>query len=677
MGLQEIEAKPNDGNPGFLVDQNTGDMTTGHRTASQGVSFQTGRAITFSATSWLPRFKTVEGLRSVTARAAVTAEVCVLWLCIGVIWDNGLCGESNRAQKAAPVPQSTTAQALEQDQQWDRAEVLARQLSSVRAELDDAWIAGSGAVDALAGDVSSLRADLDTVPIAGSKAGQPTEAETKHRQALDQERARADALARELGSLRAKIDAAWMVGSEAVEAAEAKVKQALEQERRRADALARELRSVQAELDAARMAGQEAVQTAAAQAEQKQVLKQERNRAETLGRELASVRAELDTARTTGLEAARTAEAAKTGQERAFKEERDKTERLTRELASARKEAEARSALLAAAQAEVLRATEKNKAIAAEQTPALASERERAETLARELTSVRAELDTARAAGLEAARTAEAAKTGQARAFKEERDKTERLTRELASARKEAEARSALLAAAHAEVFQVMQTNEAAAAEQKLALARERYRAAPLARELASVRSELEAAKQQIAALNEHAPQLIVDNSQQRMAEPSSRTIEEKAPPPKQISGEAVALIPQRSSASELPRPQPSSTASEAAPDLGRRVAMRTEESTSASAASRPSADEQRLLARANALLRQADISGARPLLEHALERGSAQAAFMLAETYDARVLQSWSARGISADLAKARELYERAQAGGIEDAKERIRTLQ
>jgi hypothetical protein len=48
----------------------------------------------------------------------------------------------------------------------------------------------------------------------------------------------------------------------------------------------------------------------------------------------------------------------------------------------------------------------------------------------------------------------------------------------------------------------------------------------------------------------------------------------------------------------------------------------------------------------------------------------------MLAETYDARVLQSWRARGISGDLAKARELYERAQAGGIEDAKERIETL-
>jgi hypothetical protein len=293
---------------------------------------------------------------------------------------------------------------------------------------------------------------------------------------------------------------------------------------------------------------------------------------------------------------------------------------------------------------------------------------------------VRAELDTARVSGQQAAQSAEAAKIGQERALKEERDKTERLTRELASARKEAEARSALLAAAHAEVLQAMQTSEAAAAEQKLALARERDRADPLARELASVKNELEAANRQIAALNAHAVasrQLTVDSSQLRMAEPSSRMAEDKAPRPQQISGEAVASIPGPSSASELPRPEPQSTAPEAASDSDRKVAMRTERSASESAASRPSADEQRLLARANALLRQAEISSARPLLERALERGSARAAFMLAETYDARVLQSWRVRGISGDPAKARELYERAQAGGIEDAKERIRTLQ
>jgi hypothetical protein len=314
------------------------------------------------------------------------------------------------------------------------------------------------------------------------------------------------------------------------------------------------------------------------------------------------------------------------------------------------------------------------------QKQALDQERGRADTLARELTSLRAELDAARATGLEAVQAAEAAKIEQKLAFGKERDKSETLARELASARKEAEARSALLAAAHAEVLQVTETNRAIAAEQKLALASERDRADALTRDLTSVRNELEAGNRQIAALNPlralHSREPAVDSSQERMAESSSRTIEGKGRSPEQISGEAVASTSGRSSASELPRPEAQSTAREAASDLGPKVAMGTERSTSASAASRSLVEEQRLLARANALLRQGDISGTRLLLEHALERGSARAAFMLAETHDARVLRSWRARGISGDLTKARELYERAQAGGIEDAKERIETL-
>ena len=261
-------------------------------------------------------------------------------------------------------------------------------------------------------------------------------------------------------------------------------------------------------------------------------------------------------------------------------------------------------------------------------------------------------------------RTAEAAEVEQKLASEKERDKSETLARELASARKEAEERSALLAAAHAEVLQARETNTAIGAEQKLALASERDRADALTRELTSVRNKLEAGNWQIAALNAfralHPREPAIDSSEERIAESSSRAIAGKGRSPEQISGEAVASTSGRSCASELPRPKPQSTAREAASDLDPEVAMGTARSTSASAASRSLVDELRLLARANALLRQDDISGARPLLEHVLERGSARAAFMLAETYDARVLQSWRARGISGDLTKARELYER-----------------
>jgi len=501
--------------------------------------------------------------------------------------------------KAAQAPQSAPAserkQVLENEQERDRLEAIARELTS------------------------SLRGELDALRSAAEAA------RIKQRQALDQERDRADALARELTSLWAELDTARIVGSEAMQVPEAEIKQkqALDQERDRADALARELTSLRAELDAARIAGPEVVQAREAEIKQKQALEQERGRADTIARELTSLRAELDAARIVGPEAEQ------------------------------------------AAAAEV------------EHKQALKQERDRAEALARELTSLQAELDTTRAAGLETARTAEAAKIQQKLAFGKERDKTETLARELASARKEAEERSALLAAAHAEVLQVTATNGAIAAEQKLALASERDRADALARELTSARNELEAGNRQIAALNAlHSRESAVDRAQARMAESSSRAIEGKGRSPEQTSGKAVTSISGRSSVSELPRPEAPSAAREAASDLVPKVAMGTERSTSASAAPPSLVDEQRLLARANALLGQADISGARPLLQYALEHGSARAAFMLAETYDARVLQSWRASGISGDRAKARELYERAQAGGIEDAKERIEAL-
>ncbi|MGB8609180.1 MAG: hypothetical protein WCE28_29610 [Bradyrhizobium sp.] len=406
-------------------------------------------------------------------------------------------------------------------------------------------------------------------------------------------------------------------------------KQALEQKEQ--EWFARSLTSLlRGELGEVRSASESAAE--AERIKQKQSLEQERGRADTLAREVTSLRAELDAARNEGSKAAQAAGA----------------------------EVEQKQAL--------------------EQV--LKQERDRAAALASELISLRGELDTERAASLAAVRAAEAAKIEQQLAFGKECAKTETLARELASARKEAEERSALLAVAHAETLQMTEINSANAATQELGRASERNRADDLARELTSVRNELEAGKKQIAALNAlltlHSREPAADSSQACIIESSSRTIERQGRSQERISGEAVASTSERSSAAELARPeaQARSTAREAASDLGPKLGTGSERSAVASAATHSLVDEQRLLARANALLRQADISGARPLLEHALEHGSARAAFMLAETYDARVLQSWRARGISGDLTKARQLYERAQAGGIEDAKERIEAL-
>jgi TPR repeat protein len=87
-------------------------------------------------------------------------------------------------------------------------------------------------------------------------------------------------------------------------------------------------------------------------------------------------------------------------------------------------------------------------------------------------------------------------------------------------------------------------------------------------------------------------------------------------------------------------------------------------------------AGETRLIARAESLIKQSDFAGARLLLEHALEKGSARAAFMMAETYDWRALRSVQAYGIRGDAEKARELYELAAVAGVDQARERLEAL-
>jgi hypothetical protein len=71
--------------------------------------------------------------------------------------------------------------------------------------------------------------------------------------------------------------------------------------------------------------------------------------------------------------------------------------------------------------------------------------------------------------------------------------------------------------------------------------------------------------------------------------------------------------------------------------------------------------------------LKHGDISGARLVLERALQAGSNRAAFQLAETYDPRQLSRWRAFGIRGDWDRAQALYLQAQRAGIVEAQARI----
>jgi hypothetical protein len=101
----------------------------------------------------------------------------------------------------------------------------------------------------------------------------------------------------------------------------------------------------------------------------------------------------------------------------------------------------------------------------------------------------------------------------------------------------------------------------------------------------------------------------------------------------------------------------------------------RSDSSTSTVVAS--AVDEAKWMARAQFLIGQGDVAGARHFLERVVEGGSANAAFLLAETYDWRMLRALQVYGVRGDTKRAMDLYGIALAGGIDKAKERISALE
>jgi hypothetical protein len=125
-------------------------------------------------------------------------------------------------------------------------------------------------------------------------------------------------------------------------------------------------------------------------------------------------------------------------------------------------------------------------------------------------------------------------------------------------------------------------------------------------------------------------------------------------------------------------------TSSDAMPDDATAGASRRLTRSNGSQPSRPqppgamsSPEEAKLVARAESLIKQFDFASARLLLAYALEKGSARAAFMMAETYDWQILRSLQAYAVRGDDQRAREFYQLAAAAGIEKARERVEAWQ
>lgn len=81
-------------------------------------------------------------------------------------------------------------------------------------------------------------------------------------------------------------------------------------------------------------------------------------------------------------------------------------------------------------------------------------------------------------------------------------------------------------------------------------------------------------------------------------------------------------------------------------------------------------------LAIAAALIAKGEIAAARLKIAAADPEANPQAAMALAETFDPNMLAAWGARGVDADVRRARALYGRALGEGILKAKQRLDAL-
>ena len=243
------------------------------------------------------------------------------------------------------------------------------------------------------------------------------------------------------------------------------------------------------------------------------------------------------------------------------------------------------------------------------------------------------------AAGVKEA--AERSADEQRRALQQERDKTEKLTAELAEAWSSLEAQTKAKAAE-----EVARDNQLAAVRGELKKAKAE---ATVAQEsLEAERTRTQRVQQQLASIQES-----MGPRGSRSPAAASSTVGQPS-----IAAPSASEAPTKASAGDVQQPTNLATRSTTGFEQGSPQAVR-------------------LIARANLLLDQGNIGAARNMLDRAAEMGSTEALFWLAETYDPLLLAARQTFGTQGDIAKARELYGKALAGGVSQAKVRLEALQ
>jgi hypothetical protein len=323
----------------------------------------------------------------------------------------------------------------------------------------------------------------------------------------------------------------------------------------------------------------------------------------------------------------------------------------------------------------------------------LVHERDRADAVASELAAARQEIErlaarTAQssAAALEAKEALQVSRTEQQQASVRERERADTVARQLAAARGTIEALMARTAEMSAAVFGARDGSQVVEPEQQQAVVRERQQAHATvhAGELAAARKEIEdltvRAAQAISAVLEtrEAP----GQQQALVREREALTIASEQTPQtvQALSGTLLTgtALPQETrrqleaptaSIAVRPKSAPLNTSVKSLPALHENSRARSDPP----AAEISPASDDKLVQRAEILIKQGAISAARTVLQRALDAGNVYAAYLLAETYDPTMLASWKAHGTQGNRVKARELYTIAYEGGISMARQRV----
>jgi hypothetical protein len=636
-----IETAPRDAEAVILEHDPTGTYDVAHWSAQVGQWItENGEPSKISPTHWRPmpadkypeqdETHTSSRLWPSSPRARRLITACWITL-IAAVLTRLYFGFGQETLLLSEDSRKTESSALRQQPEADQAEVGAR-TKAVQASQD---AEASGAPPAIEG----LDVKLQTA--AANRA-----------QSLEQERQKTAVLAQEA------VAARQVPTTSAAESG-----QALDEERARSDALMTQLATVQRENEL------QAQQLRAARdeaADSARSLTQEQQKAAALTQEAAAARQEL----TTGAANLR----------EALDEERTRTAALKSELTAAQRENEMQTAQLRKASEEMGQLKQAAAAAAAE---SLERERQKTAALAREAAAARQELITSTAKHRQV--------------LDEERARRAALWSELAAAQREIEAQAMQLRKASAEIGQLKQAAAAGSAQsveqeqqKTVALAQEaealrqaltasaakhhqafdeeRARSAALTDELATAKRENEMQTAQLRKASEEIGQL--KQASERVMADLRQSLQQERDRAEVMAREVESA--RRTTAVRItPEPTANSSISKAAHVI--EVAA-TAQPPAAEAQANPEATK--LIARARTLLGQGNIGAARIVLERAAETGSARASFTLAETYDPVILSIWGTYGTRGDAIKARELYAKAHAGGILDAKDRLERL-